>query len=855
MNYALSKKKAKELLSAKLSHFMGVSPEEATDEQYYKAIALILRDMMSQGRAEFSEEADKAGTKKIYYLCMEFLMGRSLKNNLYNLNLTDVFESVLSDYGVKLENLYACEPDAGLGNGGLGRLAACYLDGLATQGYPARGYSILYEAGIFKQKLVDGWQTELPDFWLPGGDVWLVPHEESALEVRFEGEVHDSWDNQFHHVELVNYKPVQAVPYDMYVAGKDGKGISVLRLWSAKAPALDMSLFNQGDYMRAMEQNAMAEVISKVLYPADNHPEGKSLRLRQQYFLVSASVQDIVHRHLRVYGTMDNFAEKAAVHINDTHPTLAVPELMRILLDECGYGWDDAWKIVTNAIAYTNHTVMKEALECWPEDLYKRLMPRIWQITKEIDNRFRNFVWQATQNADQVERMAIMSNGVVRMANLCVASAHSVNGVSALHSEILKESVFHDFYMLTPNKFKNVTNGIAHRRWLCQSNPELTKLLEELIGGGFVYHADELLKLREYKDDPSVLEALERIKRHNKEAFAEQVKKNTGIVLDPDSIFDVQVKRLHEYKRQHLNALNILTEYLAIKANPNAEVTPHTYIFGAKAAPGYFMAKKIISFICALGDLINNDPDVRGRLKVVYCEDYNVTMAENLMPAADISEQISLAGTEASGTGNMKLMLNGAITLGTMDGANIEIFDAVGEDNIFIFGMKTPEVEQLKRRGYNPQNYYNNNAELHNTIDFINRVGIAGKQFPEIGGTLLNNDPYMVLADFADYRRAQQEAVRTYADRTDWNRKSLMNISGAGCFAADRAINDYARDIWHTKSVFPPERPKADSVNKETSVKKTKSAPPKVSAAKAEKPAAKKPVEKATAKEATKVKK
>ena len=847
MNYALSKKKAKELLSAKLSHFMGVSPEEATDEQYYKAIALILRDMMSQGRAEFSEEADKAGTKKIYYLCMEFLMGRSLKNNLYNLNLTDVFESVLSDYGVKLESLYACEPDAGLGNGGLGRLAACYLDGLATQGYPARGYSILYEAGIFKQKLVDGWQTELPDFWLPGGDVWLVPHEESTLEVRFEGEVHDSWDNQFHHVELVNYKPVQAVPYDMYVAGKDGKGISVLRLWSAKAPALDMSLFNQGDYMRAMEQNAMAEVISKVLYPADNHPEGKSLRLRQQYFLVSASVQDIVHRHLRVYGTMDNFAEKAAVHINDTHPTLAVPELMRILLDECGYGWDDAWKIVTNAIAYTNHTVMKEALECWPEDLYKRLMPRIWQITKEIDNRFRNFVWQATQNADQVERMAIMSNGVVRMANLCVASAHSVNGVSTLHSEILKESVFHDFYMLTPNKFKNVTNGIAHRRWLCQSNPELTKLLEELIGGGFVYHADELLKLREYKDDPSVLEALERIKRHNKEAFAEHVKKNTGIVLDPDSIFDVQVKRLHEYKRQHLNALNILTEYLAIKANPNAEVTPHTYIFGAKAAPGYFMAKKIISFICALGDLINNDPDVRGRLKVVYCEDYNVTMAENLMPAADISEQISLAGTEASGTGNMKLMLNGAITLGTMDGANIEIFDAVGEDNIFIFGMKTPEVEQLKRRGYNPQNYYNNNAELHNTIDFINRVGIAGKQFPEIGGTLLNNDPYMVLADFADYRRAQQEAVRTYADRTAWNQKSLMNISGAGRFAADRAINEYARDIWHTKSVFPAERPKSDSLHKETPVKKAKTAPAKAPAAKAEKaetPAAKKPASK-----------
>lgn len=827
MNYTLSKKKAKELLSSKLSHFIGVSPEEATNEQYYKAIALIVRDMMSAGRTEFTEAAAKAGAKKVYYLCMEFLMGRSLKNNLYNLNLTETFESVLADYGVKLEALYDCEPDAGLGNGGLGRLAACYLDGLATQGYPARGYSILYEAGIFKQKIVDGWQTELPDFWLPGGEVWLVPHEESAIEVRFEGDVVDSWEDKFHHVELVNYKPVNAVPYDMFVAGKDGKGISVLRLWSAKAPALDMSLFNQGDYMRAIEQAAMAEVISKVLYPADNHPEGKSLRLRQQYFLVSASIQDIVHKHLRTYGTMDNFAEKVAIHLNDTHPTLAVPELMRILLDECGYGWDDAWNIVTGAVAYTNHTVMKEALECWPEDLYRRLMPRIWQITKEIDNRFRNFVWQATNNADQVERMAVMSNGVVRMANLCVASSHSVNGVSALHSEILKDTVFHDFYTLSPNKFKNVTNGIAHRRWLCQSNPELTNLLKELIGDGFIYHADELLKLRAYKDDESVLKELERIKTHNKERFAEQVYKKSGVKLDPTSIFDVQVKRLHEYKRQHLNALNILTEYLAIKANPNAEYTPHTYIFSAKAASGYFVAKKIIEFICALSNMINNDPDVRGRLKVVYCEDYNVTMAENLMPAADISEQISLAGTEASGTGNMKLMINGAVTLGTMDGANVEIFDAVGEENIFIFGMSTPEVEEMKRRGYTPNNFYNNNAELRATIDFINQNGIGGKQFPEIGSTILHHDPYMVLADFADYRRAQKQAVETFKDRTVWNKMSLMNISGAGRFAADRAINDYARDIWHTKSAFPaesakPAAPKAEkSAEKKPAAKKT----------------------------------
>lgn len=821
MNYSLSKKKAKELVEAKLSHFMGVTPEEATDEQYYKAIAFIIRDMMSEGRAEFSEDAAKAGTKKVYYLCMEFLMGRSLKNNLYNLNLTDVFESVLSDYGVKLDNIYECEPDAGLGNGGLGRLAACYLDGLATQGFPARGYSILYECGIFKQKLVDGWQTELPDFWLPGGEVWLVPHEESALEVRFDGEVQDSWENQYHHVEIINYNPVKAVPYDMYVSGKDGQGISVLRLWAAKAPALDMTLFNQGDYMRAMEQNAMAEVISKVLYPADNHPEGKSLRLRQQYFLVSASIQDIVHRHLRVYGTMDNLPEKVAIHINDTHPTLAIPELMRILLDECGYGWDEAWNIITKTVAYTNHTVMKEALECWPEDLYRRLMPRIWQITKEIDNRFRNFVWQATGNADQVERMAIMSNGVVRMANLCVASSHSVNGVSALHSEILKDTVFSDFYMLTPNKFKNVTNGIAHRRWLCQSNPELTNYITSLIGDGFVRKADDLLKLRDFKDDKKVLAELSKIKKQKKAHFAEMVKKSSGIELDSDSIFDVQVKRLHEYKRQHLNALNILTEYLAIKDNPQGEFTPHTYIFGAKAASGYFMAKKIISFICALGDLINNDPDVNGRMKVVYVEDYNVTMAEKLMPAADISEQISLAGTEASGTGNMKLMLNGAVTLGTMDGANIEIFDAVGEDNIVIFGMSTPEVEELKRRGYNPMNYYNNNAELKRTIDYIAQNGIAGKQFPEIAN-IINNDPYMVLADFADYRRAQKKAVELYNDKEKWAQMSLMNISGAGVFAADRAINDYARDIWHTKSAFTEiKKPvaKKETVKKEVAKK------------------------------------
>ena len=588
----------------------------------------------------------------------------------------------------------------------------------------------------------------------------------------------------------------------MYVAGKDGKGISVLRLWASKAPSLDMNLFNQGDYMRAMEQNAMAEVISKVLYPADNHPEGKSLRLRQQYFLVSSSIQDIVRRHLRHFNTIDNFSEKVAIHINDTHPTLAIPELMRILLDECGYGWDDAWNIVINTVAYTNHTVMKEALECWPEDLFKRMLPRIYQITKEIDNRFRAFVWNATNNGDTVERMAIISNGVVRMANLCVAGSHSVNGVSALHSQILKDTIFSDFYALTPSKFTNVTNGIAHRRWLCQSNPALSKLITELIGDGFVLNASELEKLKEFKDDKAVLEKIAEVKLQNKIEFSNHIKKATGVLLDPNSIFDVQVKRLHEYKRQHLNALNIVSEYLKIKENPNAPFTPHTYIFGAKAASGYFMAKKIISFICAISNMINNDPDVKGKLQVFYIEDYNVTKAEKLMPSADISEQISLAGTEASGTSNMKLMINGAITLGTMDGANVEIFDAVGEDNILIFGMNTPEVEQLKHRGYNPQTYYDNNEELRKVLDFLNRVGVNGQFFPEITSNIFHSDPYMVLADFQDYHRAQNTVAEIWNDKEKFARMSLMNTASAGIFAADRAVKEYAENIWHTKPAF-----------------------------------------------------
>ena len=834
---------AKKAISDKLSHFFGVDTKTATDAQYYKAVALIVRDRLSQMNSDFRQEAKGQDSKEIYYLCMEFLMGRSLKNNLYNLDLTDTFKKALESFDVSLDKLYEKEPDAGLGNGGLGRLAACYLDGLATNGFQSMGYSIRYEAGIFKQKLVDGWQTELPDFWLPGGDVWLVPRDERSVEVKFEGWVDESWDGDFHHVDYRDCNTVTAVPYDMYVSGK-GKGVSRLRLWASRKPELDMGLFNSGSYVKAMEQSAMAEAISKVLYPADNTPEGKSLRLRQQYFLVSASIQDIIQRHLTRYGTLDNLPDKVAIHINDTHPTMAIPELMRIMLDECGYDWDTAWSLVTRTVAYTNHTVMKEALECWSEDLYKRLLPRIYSITKEIDNRFRAYVWGATGDADKVERMAIVSGGVVRMANLCVAGSHSVNGVSALHSEILKDTVFNDFYTITPEKFTNVTNGIAFRRWICQSNPKLTSFITELIGDGFITKSDELLKLREFKDDKQVLDRLAAIKLANKERFADIVKKRNGIELDPTSIFDVQVKRLHEYKRQQLNVLNIIAEYQMLKANPNMEFQPRTYIFASKAAPGYFMAKKIIELIDALSKVVNNDPDIKGRIKVVFMEDYNVSLAEKLMPAADISEQISLAGTEASGTGNMKLMLNGAVTLGTLDGANVEIHDAVGDDNIFIFGLKTPEVMQLQKKGYNPMEYMYNNDVLKSAVEFI-QAGVNGKSFGEISSSIMNVDQYMALADFADYQKAQQLSAKAYQDKEKFARMSLMNISGAGIFSADRSIMDYANNIWHTQPVkFKEETPKASK--KSATMQAEAKKPAKKSAAKKAEP------KKETAKKQTK---
>ncbi len=795
MNKKYSVYEAMTAIEHKINHTFGNSKKTASDDEYYKAVALILKDIMSETRSEFFHQANVERKKKVYYLCMEFLLGKSLKNNLYNLGLTETFREALDNMGVSLDSLFELEPDAGLGNGGLGRLAACFLDGFATQGYPAMGYSLRYEYGIFKQKMVDGWQTELPDFWLPGGEVWQQKKEERSVEVKLGGYIEDHWHEGHHSVMHKDATIITAIPYDIFVPGMDGKAVSNLRIWKSVNNHFDMKLFNRGDYLKAMEQDALAETITKVLYPEDNHTQGKALRLEQQYFLVSASIQDIIRRHLFSHSTLKDFPDLCAIHMNDTHPVLAIPEMIRIMLDECGYTWDDAWDIVTRTMAFTNHTVMAEALESWNSDMFRVRLPRIYQIVQEIDRRFWEEMREKNVPDDKIWRMAPINNGYVKMANIAVIASHSVNGVSALHSEILKQSVFHDFYTEMPEKFKNVTNGIAHRRWLNQSNPKMSEFLNQLIGKGYIYDASKLEQLLKYKDDSTVLSKLEEIKHSNKLRLVDYIKKVQGIDIDPLSIFDVQVKRLHEYKRQHMNALHILSIYQYLLKNPNADYHPHTFFFGAKAAPGYYFAKEIMQFIIKLADTINNDNRVNEKLKVVFIENYCVSWAELLTPAAEISEQISLAGTEASGTSNMKFMINGALTLGTLDGANVEIHENVGDDNIFLFGMTTEEVNQLRASGYSSRNIYNNNEVIKNALDELN-IGISGFKFHNIFNSLVYNDQYMALADFVSYADAQEKAVKTYLEKEKWNRMSLVNIAKAGIFAADRSIRDYENTIW-----------------------------------------------------------
>ena len=791
-----TKREFEKLLKDKLMSECNVTLDTASADQIYRCLAMITRQIMSDRQKQFQSKVLGEGKKQVYYLCMEFLMGRSLRTSLFNLGLNEVAESVLADADIKIDTIYDQEPDAGLGNGGLGRLAACYLDGMATDCIPGTGYSILYEYGIFKQKIVDGWQQETADNWLPGGQVWIKSHPDQAQEIRFDGQAIETWEGGFHHVKYENYNSVIAVPNDMYVAGYGSNGVSKLRLWQAKAPSFDMSSFNAGNYNTAISRSASAELISKILYPNDNHTEGKILRLRQQYFFSAASIADILQNHLNQYGTLDNLADKVSIQLNDTHPTVAIPEMMRILLDECSYEWDAAFDICRKVFAYTNHTVMSEALEKWNADIFRSTLPRIWQIVCEMDRRCRADLAKAFPgDQGKIDYMAIIGDNQVRTANICAYTCHAINGVSKLHSEIIKDSVFHDYFLYKPQAFKNVTNGIAYRRWLLCSNPGLTKLLEETIGDGFKTDASELKKLEKFVDDKTVQAAAAKVKRENKAIFANYLQKATGQVIDPDSIFDCQVKRMHEYKRQHLNALNIAAEYLYLKSNPNAEFTPKTYIFGAKAAPGYYMAKQMIRMICKLGKMIDEDPAVRGKLRIVYLEDYCVSLSERLMPASEVSEQISLAGTEASGTGNMKFMLNGAITLGTLDGANVEIADAAGHENEIIFGMLTPEVNALKGMGYHPNAFINGDNTAMAVLDFLEK-GWNGENFSEVTSNLRNSDPYMVMADFKDYRRAQHDLQELYRDKQKWNHMSLMNISNAGIFSADRSIMDYARDIW-----------------------------------------------------------
>ena len=793
-----SVKKMKDALCEKLKVSFGSTVEEANDAQMMRASALVLRDVMAERSVDTMRETREEHRRQVHYLSMEFLMGRSLMKNAFNLGVGEILTEALDELGFRAADIFESEPDAGLGNGGLGRLAACYLDSMTTLDIPAAGYSICYELGIFRQRIVDGQQVELPDNWKDLGGAWLLPKPQEAETVRFGGTVRQFWDDGRLHVVPEGETEVLAIPCDMEIAGYGTKHVNTLRLWDAKSPVpLDMSLFSQGEYLRAQEQHAMAETIAKVLYPEDNHPEGKSLRLKQQYFFVSATVQSIVRKHIEVYGTAANFHEKNVIQINDTHPALVIPELMRILMDDAGLDWDAAWNITTHSVAYTNHTVLAEALERWPQQLMETLLPRVWEIITEIAHRYQKQVENFYHDPAKTAELAIVWDGQVRMANLCIAGGMAVNGVSALHSDILRHDVFRWQYQMEPEKFKNVTNGIDHRRWLAQINPRLDGLIADLCGGrGYLLHPEELKKLEAFAGDGAVLARLDEIKRANKLDFAAYVKKTQGVALNTDAIFDVQVKRLHEYKRQLLNAMHIIYLYQKLQDDPSMELQPRTFLFGAKAAPGYAVAKRIIHLINSLANQINSDPLCRGRLQVVFLENYRVSLAEHLMPASEVSQQISTAGKEASGTGNMKFMMNGALTVGTLDGANVEMHERLGDENMFLFGLHADEVVRLKREGYAPQKLYARDENLRAVIDKLKAGFSDGVSYDDLASRLLMNDEYMLLQDFASYCAAEQRMADTYARSEEWNHMSLINIARSGIFAADRAVAQYADTIW-----------------------------------------------------------
>ena len=794
----------------KVNRHFGKVMEEATPHMIYSACALTVRDRIMEKWAHSHREVKKEGSKKLYYLSFEFLMGRLLSTNVLNLMQTEDYEVVLEDLGYTLSEVAELENDAGLGNGGLGRLAACFIDSLTTLDLPAYGCTLRYEYGLFRQKIVDGFQTELPDTWLEHGNAWEVARPEEDVNVSFGGDVNTYWEDGKMKISYSNERTVLAVPYDVPLCGYDSKIINKLRLWGAQSSQdFNMHAFNAGDYSRAIEEKELASVISKVLYPEDNHTEGKELRLKQQYFLVSATLQWILKEfESRNGANWSLLPEKIVIHINDTHPTMAIPELMRILMDEKGLGWDEAWDIVTHVVAYTNHTVMSEALEKWPQDMFRRVVPRLYMILEEMNRRLMEKV-EAFYPGDKGKHdyMAILANNQVSMANTCLASVFAVNGVSKLHTDILKQDIFRDYYMMDEDRFHAITNGITFRRWIANCNPALTKLIDETIGKGWLKDADKLKKLAKFATDAEFQKKYDAIKRQNKQVVADYILEHNGVKVNPDSIFDIQCKRLHEYKRQMMNVLHIIAEYNRILTDAEyaKNYYPKTYIFGAKAAPGYKRAKTIIKLINSVGDMINNDSRINDKIKVIFIENYGVSIAEKLVTAADVSEQISTAGKEASGTGNMKFMLNGAVTIGTMDGANVEMYEQVGEENIYIFGLRADEVDARLRIMGNDEvkNIYATNGQLRNALEQLINGQLASdnNMFMDLYNTLLFGDygyadTYMVLRDFESYMATHEQISRDYQDRKTWIAKQIMNTAMAGFFSSDRTINEYNDKIW-----------------------------------------------------------
>lgn len=787
----------------------GKDLEEGTNLDKYKALAGLIRDLISPFHVITNKSYQDGNKKQVYYFSIEFLIGKLLRTYLINLGIKELVVDGLSDLNIDFFDLEKAEPDAGLGNGGLGRLAACFLDSMASLGIPGHGNGIRYKYGLFEQKIVDGYQVELPDNWLKNGYDWEFRKPDKSVVVKFKGKVSVKTINGKTYFVHEDFEPVLAVPYDIPIVGFDNTNINTLRLWSAESvkQEFDLPSFNRGEYLKAVEYKYSVEAISQILYPDDSSNEGKLLRLKQQYFFVSAGLQSIVRRYKKYNNSFKDFPEKIAIHINDTHPALCIPELMRILIDEEGLGWDEAWNITINTCSFTNHTILPEALEKWPVDLFKSLLPRIYMIIEEINERFTRSLWgKYPGDWDKISRMAIISYDYIHMTHLAIVGSYSVNGVAKIHTKILKTEVMKDFYETYPYKFNNKTNGITHRRFLLKANPELATLITESIGPGWIKQPKVLLNLLNFRDDPVFREKITKVKQYNKSVLADYIDKKYQIFIDTSSIFDIQVKRIHGYKRQLLNVLHIIDLHNRLKENPNLDIHPRTFIFGGKAAPGYYFAKCIIKLINTLAQKVNKDPTVNEKIKVVFLENFNVSLAEMIYPAADVSEQISTASKEASGTGNMKFMMNGAITIGTLDGANIEIRNEIGDENMFIFGLTADQVLDYYQDGrYNAWDEYNNDPRIKKILEQLNNSLFheeAGEFRSIYEALLYDNDEFFVLKDFSFYVDAQSRLDEKYRDKKRWAKMAITNIAHSGKFSSDRTIREYTKDIWKIKPIL-----------------------------------------------------